>query len=364
MSHPGSNYSRLDRLVHRLAMSQLEVQQLLSRLEDKQYRSLELKISANNPVFITSLPRAGTTLLLETLLESRAFASHSYRNMPFVLCPLFWDTLSRGFHKHGNKRERAHGDGMLIGYDSAEAFEEILWLTFWPEHFKAGLIEPWHVEDIDSQQQFVTFLQQHMRKLIHLQHRKTGTATACRYLSKNNNNIARLQWLETHFPDAIILVPFREPFGHISSLHTQHKTFLQIHEQDPFALHYMESIGHMEFGKALRPINFSNWIHDNHDLEPGSLDFWAEYWIVAYQHILTTAGPGTRIFSYDRLCTQPGDGLGRLEQELALPPGSLVKTGHRFRAPTRYQRLENISPTRVQRLQETHERLQQNDLLN
>ena len=32
----------------------------------------------------------------------------------------------------GVEIERAHGDGMTIGYDSHEAFEEVLWRAFWP----------------------------------------------------------------------------------------------------------------------------------------------------------------------------------------------------------------------------------------
>lgn len=364
MSHSGTNYNFVERLVHRLAMSQLDVQKMLSAQEDKRYQSLIEKNSAASPVFITSLPRAGTTLLLEVLMESMAFASHTYRNMPFVLCPLFWDRLSRNFHLQARSKERAHGDGMLVDYDSVEAFEEILWLSFWPEHFKADCIAPWDADSIDIEQQFAVFLRQHMRKIIQLWQQKSGSSIPLRYLSKNNANIARLGWLETHFPDATILVPFREPAAHIASLFAQHQRFMKIHETDRFALHYMKSIGHMEFGKAFRPINFNNWINNNHDLDPLNLNYWAEYWIVSYEQILATAGTGTKIISYDRLCAEPENGLSLLEQQLGLAAGNLAQMAERFRMPTSHEALTGISPKRISRLEHTFESLNKIDLLN
>ena len=83
--------------------------------------------------FVTSLPRVGTTLLLDVLSALPAFASHTYRHMPFVLCPILWDRISSGFRKEAELDEREHGDGIMIGYDSSEAFEEIIWMAFWGE---------------------------------------------------------------------------------------------------------------------------------------------------------------------------------------------------------------------------------------
>ena len=61
------NYSGIDRMVHNLAMSQLDMQKSLSRVEDRNFDKAHSDIAAADPVFITSLPRAGTTLLLELL---------------------------------------------------------------------------------------------------------------------------------------------------------------------------------------------------------------------------------------------------------------------------------------------------------
>ena len=124
-------YSRLDRLLHRLAFSSFEVQKALADIEDRLCARRLVGIEIDRPVFITALPRAGTTLLLETLDSLDLFATHTYRNMPFLLVPLFWNAVTLPFRAPHVAVERAHGDGMTIGFDSPEAFEEVVWRAFW-----------------------------------------------------------------------------------------------------------------------------------------------------------------------------------------------------------------------------------------
>ena len=76
-----NSYSRLDRILHRLAFSTIELQKALADLEDRVYASRFSQIEVDRPVFITSLPRAGTTLLLEIVASLDAFASHTYRDI-------------------------------------------------------------------------------------------------------------------------------------------------------------------------------------------------------------------------------------------------------------------------------------------
>ena len=186
---------------------------------------------------------------------------------------------------------------MLVSYDSVEAFEEVLWRAFWPQHFEPTRIRPWTPEEEDEDGEFAIFLRQHMRKLIGLGRRRTGSMALRRYVSKNNANIARLGWLERHFPDATILIPYRDPAAHIASLVNQHVNFLKAHAEDKFVLRYMETIGHLEFGKAFRPIDFDGWLAGALDLDRNTPDFWAEYWIVAFGTVLRTAGGRAVTFS-------------------------------------------------------------------
>jgi len=353
-------YSRTERMLHDLAMGQIDLQQSLSGLEDRTIARAFTALSAERPVFITSLPRAGTTLTLEVLCEDPVFVTHTYRNMPFLLCPVFWDRMSRGFRKAGAARERAHGDGMSVSYDSVEAFEEVIWRQFWPDHYQPDRITPWTADETDTAGAFVAFLRGHMRKLVGLARGRRGDDAPARYVSKNNGNVARLAFLTRAMPDATVLAMFREPLAHVGSLLHQHENFLALHASDAFARRYMESIGHYDFGGALRPIDFDGWRDGaGAGLSPLGADFWAEYWIAAFTRALAQADEGVRFVSYDRLCAAPQAGLATLADAIGLAASSPVRgQGGRFRAPTPYaaERL-GLAPERLERAQALHARL-------
>ena len=60
----------------------------------------------------------------------------------------------------------------------------------------------------------------HIKKIIAL--RSGSAGKSLRYISKNNLNIARLGYLLRLFPDARIVIPFRDPIQHAASLLKQH----------------------------------------------------------------------------------------------------------------------------------------------
>jgi hypothetical protein len=327
-------YSRLDRTLHRLAFAGLGVQKALADLEEHALADRLEPVAPKRPVFITSLPRAGTTLLLEALSALPEFASHTYRDMPFVLCPLLWDRLSRAFRKEAALRERAHGDGMAIGYDSAEAFEEIIWRAFWGKKYRPDRIEPWSSADRDPE--FELFFRNHLRKIVALRGARDGAGRPGRYLSKNNANIARLELLRTLFPDCRIVIPIRHPLRQIRSLRRQHERFTAIHARDRFSLRYMEWLGHFEFGAALRPIDFGGWMGQGAGLDPFAEPFWLTYWAEAYEAVLAAAGANVRFFDYDRACAHPEPEMAALAGALDLEaPSELLAQAARFRRPTR-----------------------------
>ena len=105
----GSNhrYNKVDRLLHHVAFATLRSQLELGDLEDRLYARDIAGVTVTRPVFITALPRAGTTLLLEICASVPEFATHTYRHMPFVLLPLMWGRFSSRFHQQGTRTERA-----------------------------------------------------------------------------------------------------------------------------------------------------------------------------------------------------------------------------------------------------------------
>ena len=90
-----SSYSKLDRALHKLAFDSSPLQDILGDMEEGLFARQWREIAIENPIFITSLPRAGTTIVLETLYRISNLATHTYRDMPFILTPVIWQKLSR-----------------------------------------------------------------------------------------------------------------------------------------------------------------------------------------------------------------------------------------------------------------------------
>jgi hypothetical protein len=315
--HPGKTqkakgYSLLERSLHYVAFNTWTAQVSLADLEDRLFSKNIFTSSTNRPVFIAALPRAGTTLLLECLTTLPEFASHCYRDMPFVIVPCLWNRFSSHFQQIGSSRERAHGDGMHINFDSPEALEEILWKCFWHHHYQSDRIIPWQKTD---NEEFSRFFSQHMQKIILLRCGKDNSKG--RYISKNNLSIARTGMLKRIFPDSLIVVPFRQPVQHAASLLEQHQNFLRIHNEDAFASEYMRQIGHYDFGANLRPVDFDGWMDQRQSQNDLSLSFWIEYWVAAYNHLLKTKSK-LLFIDYEGLCNHPDKGLEQLADAIGI----------------------------------------------
>ena len=351
-------YSRLDRLLQRLAFASLEVQKALADVEDRLCARRLGGIEIDRPVFITALPRAGTTLLLETLDSLDLFATHTYRNMPFLLIPLFWNAVTLPFRAPHVAVERAHGDGMTIGFDSPEAFEEVVWRAFWQDKYLEDRIAVWAADDEDVHGEFEPFIRTHVKKMIAL--RRAQRPGALRYLSKNNANLARIPKIIRLFPDAVILVAFRNPLDHAASMLRQHLDFLDLHAADPFARRYMADVGHFEFGANLRPIDFGHWLRGGDVDPPQGANFWLRYWCAAYAHVLANLCGHVVFVDYDALCADPAPVLRRIGAAAGIDASTDPATlAGRIRAPVRYDAdALDVDRNRLDAAVELHHELQ------
>ncbi|MCI0466410.1 MAG: sulfotransferase [Beijerinckiaceae bacterium] len=315
-----NSYSAIERAIHKLAFATPRLQLDFAEQEDHAFRK---RIGASTvpaaPVFVTALPRAGTTLLLNILAAAPQFASHNYRDMPFLLLPLSWNTLSRSFRQADALRERAHADGVMVSVDSPEAFEEMLWMAYWERHYSPDRIRPWNRSDRNVD--FLAFFKTHMLKIAEL--RRPGAGA--RYVSKNNVNVARLGWLAANFSDATIIVLYREPTQHAASLLRQHRRFSEMHASEPFTCAYMKGLGHFDFGANLRPIDFDGWLDHSPYRDPFRIEFWLAYWIAAYQQIRGTVNTQIIFLGYDSFCGLPDQQLAYLARRLGLPDGTLTR---------------------------------------
>jgi hypothetical protein len=323
------NYSVLDRLLHRLAFSTQSIQLTATDIEKNVFASVYETVVAEKPIFITSLPRAGTTLMLEVLHRFPSLATHTYRDMPFVMAPILWSRLSSAFRQRTKSRMRAHGDGIQFGYDSPEAFEEIIWRAFWPEKYTHTSIALWGAGDIKDEAS--AFFFEHMKKIIAL--RRPDRRNDGRYLSKNNCNIARLDLIGRMFPEAKILIPVRQPLEQAASLLRQHRNFIEMHKNEPFIRHYMADLGHYEFGELHRPITFSGIEKLLSDRNSLKTDYWLAYWITAFEHVFARRDKVTLI-SYEATCANGRQALGDICAKLEIPDEGMLDTlASIFRAP-------------------------------
>ena len=251
-----NNYSWLQQKLHQFSLSSQFMREVTFDVESSFISSVS---ESDEHVFVAGLARSGTTILLNSIYESGLFASLSYADMPFILAPNLWSKLA--FNKKDTSLlERAHGDGIKVSLESPEAFEEVFWKTF--SETKS-----------DSLKKFETYV-----NLVNHSYRKK------RYLSKNNQNIRRLELISNIFPNSKILIPFRDPIQHAFSLLTQHKKFIEDARKDKFISNYMRWTGHTEFGPNYRPIHNKNLTFKD-DLD---INHWVEQWYLTYRGCLNT----------------------------------------------------------------------------
>ena len=243
------SYSNIQKLLHDFVLGKKIINKTLFELEKIIY--LKKKDAKNQShVFITGLPRSGTTILLNFLFLSNEYASLTYNNMPFMLSPNF----SKLFHKKNIiKKERLHRDGIDFDNNSPEALDEIFF---------------------DNNEEFIRNELVNYIQLILLSNNKT------KYLSKNNLNYKRIDLIQSILPNSVFLVPIREPLQHANSLLNQHLNFSILHKEDDFIRRYMNYLGHNEFGLNHKPWN--NPIRFN-DLN--NINYWLEQWNLFYEFI-------------------------------------------------------------------------------
>ena len=284
-----TDYGLVDRLLHRIALGSAATAEVFHELERSRYLR-DGPQDRGGHVFVTGLARAGTTILLRELYATGHFGSLLYADMPFVLAPNFWASVSRGARKPFAPVERAHGDGIAINLDSPEAFDEAFWRIF---HGKTYIRPDGLLPHHPGTQAIARY-----RDYIRLVLRRRGKL---RYLSKDNNNILRLAALAEAMTDCSFLLVIREPLAHAGSLLGQHRRSAQ--SSDAFERDYLRWLAHHEFGVDHRPFRFP----DSPDGDPNRLDYWLATWLACYRALepVADAHPNILVIPYERLCAEP-----------------------------------------------------------
>ena len=243
------NYSNIQKFLHDLVFSKKIINKSLFEFE-KIFYLKKKNVKNQSHVFISGLPRSGTTSLLNFLFSTKEFASLTYRNMPFILSP----NLSKLFNKKNTtQKERLHGDGITYDINSPEAFDEVFF---------------------DNNVEFVKNELLNYIQLILLSENKL------KYLSKNNLNYKRIDFIQSILPNSIFLIPIREPLQHSYSLLSQHFHFSKIQKNNDFIKRYMNYLSHNEFG-----LNHKSWNEPVNFYDINKIDYWLEQWFLFYKNI-------------------------------------------------------------------------------
>jgi hypothetical protein len=316
LSRPDYNF--LSRTLHRFALG--------TRLMGQVSLDMEEMLAVGGPapeivqpVFISGLARSGSSILLGSLYQSQQFRSLTYRDMPFVLMSGVWRKLSYGFRTQREATERAHADRLMVDYDSPEAFEEVFWQTFCGEQYisKDRLVPHGATKAIRT----------NFKKFVGHVINSRDIESRSRYLSKNNNNLLRLPTVKKVFPDAIILIPFREPLQHALSLLRQHTQFSQLHSEDKFSLDYMNWLGHYEFG-----LGHKHYVYSEESklaaMDCNHIDYWLQCWLETYQYALHSSPADAVFLGYEQLCASSDEAFTKLFGVLNLASDSSVAAAY------------------------------------
>lgn len=298
-------YGTLARILHHIALGSPVVGEAAFDIEKIMFRPEIRDACLDQHIFITGLARSGTSVLLQALYHANEFCSLTYRDMPFTLAPNIWRTITGSSPVHKKAMERPHGDGLKIDYDSPEALEEIFWRVFCgPDYIKPQCLIPMDADD-ETIEKFRSYIALILKNSPHK-----------RYLSKNNNNILRLQSITRAFPHAKIIIPFRDPIQQAYSLLNQHSNFLQQHQSDPFSKKYMKWLAHHEFGENHLPFLFNGDQACQGDT--ASLAYWLELWINTYSYIKETLPCQVVLLNYERLCDDEAFVWKKLSEAIGL----------------------------------------------
>lgn len=298
-----SSHSALDQLLHRMLLNHPHVHLRLMWREIQGWRKGG---GAPRPTFlwVTGLARAGTTSVLERLVATGAFHSLNYANMPLVLAPGLW----KRFHNPGTGelQERSHGDGILVGLDSAEALEEVFFQAMTGRSYVSNTALEAHDVSPGLHNTYLDY---------------QGIALAssdrpdAMYVAKNNNALLRYPAMRRQNRDFHVVFMFREPLTHAASLLAMHRKYCAMQTDDSFVKEYMDWLAHREFGLGHLPFRFPSTAKlPEGDCE--SLDYWLEVWINHHREALDLDPHRLHFVQYETYCAHPNAVLQSLMREV------------------------------------------------
>lgn len=297
-----ATYSATDKFLHKFYLSNYGISKATLEMEEALYAQKLKQLDVKQYVFVTGLARSGTTAVMNKIFGTGQYASLQYANMPFLLSPNLWKRKLK-IESH----ERAHKDGIIIDGNSPEEFDEYFWKAFLKDAYikENGLA----LHDVDDKilAKYLTYV-----RLICLAKGKD------KYVSKNNNNVLRLTTLQKIDLNKIIIL-FRDPLSHASSLMKLDKSFSKNQHEDPFSLDYFNYLGHHEFGLNHKPFLLTAEFADHRQqYSKESLNYWLAIWLNYYGYLLQQNVDDNLFICFEDLIKEPDLVYNHIAAYLAL----------------------------------------------
>lgn len=205
----------------------------------------KLNDKINKPIFVSGLARSGSTILTNILNVHSDTGSFLYRDVPFIEMPYLWSFANRFFYAGIKEELRPHNDGLRIGPNSPDPFEEIIWKKYLDNYLD---INSQFIKRGYSNNNLETSLKKNILKILYVRGNKK------RYLSKGNYNITRIEYILKIFPDAKIILCIRNPYNHVESLVNVHNKFTDYCKKNKYLVKQLNILSHFEFGPQRKPI--------------------------------------------------------------------------------------------------------------
>lgn len=304
-----SDYNFVSKLFHRISLGSKFISEISFDLDQLVFKPKNASSRNERHVFISGLARSGTTALMQILHNTGQFSSLTYSDLPFVLAPNLNQQISG--KRASELKERAHQDGIFINQESPEALEEVFWKVF----LKDKYIKEDRLISIPIP---TNILEKYVNYIDSIIFKTTNKSN--RYLSKNNNSILRLDAIQSRFPNAIYIIPFRNPIEHALSLLNQHIHFCEVQKKDSFSLDFMNWLGHHEFGLNHKPFDVGNDLLFDQlkRFQKQNINYWLLLWLNYYSYALKEYSEACVFFCYESFCEVPEKSLHQLLDKIGV----------------------------------------------
>jgi len=304
-----SGYNAYSQAYHSFFLENDEIGKYLLR---KYIQPGSVKKRNSNAIIVTGMARSGTSALTRWIhdISKGTIASLTYRQMPLLAYPKRF----RYSILKSRTRNRSHNDGLKIGLDTVEAFDEYVFKLLMKTSFTSGdSLSPYNVGK-DNWKAYLSYV-----------NRFTRDYTT--YLSKNNNFILRLKDFQRYQLEGMkVVVLVRRPGEVAFSLLKQHLLHCELHRNDKFALDYMDWIGHHEFGLGHKPFELPAALKlENYPkTDP---NYWLCRWIEYHNYLLENIQMENIILvMYDDFITDPVKALRLLGDYLEFPKSNAIES--------------------------------------